>query len=107
MLVNPSQLKFSSHTEPSPFLCADGTPHDEWSVCTDHPRHASITFDSLMTEVGAVVKYGLGMGESNYWCEEASLFDLKLSSQHDLSKFLGLNDQVQNELASRITVGLR
>lgn len=72
--------------------------------------HVSIMFDSLMTEVGAVVtKYGLGMGEggSNYWCEEASLFDLKLSSQHNLSKFLGLKDQVQNELASRITVGLR
>ena len=66
----------------------------------------SITFDSLITKVDAVVKkYGLE-GVSNYWCEEAPLFQLKLSSQHGLRKFLRFQNQVQDELASRITTTL-
>ena len=66
----------------------------------------SITFDSLITEVDAVVKkYGLE-GVSNYWCEEVPLFELKLSSQHGLRIFLRLQDKVQKELESRITAAL-
>lgn len=68
----------------------------------------SITFDSLVTEVDAVVKkYGLD-GVSNYWCEEVPLFELKLTSQgqNGLRKFYHLQDQVQDELASRIAATL-
>lgn len=66
----------------------------------------SITFDSLITEVDTVMKkYGLE-GVSNYWCEETPLFEIKFSSQHGLRKFLRSQEQVQTELASRITAAL-
>ena len=68
--------------------------------CCNPP--VSITFDRLITEVDAVVnKYGLG-GVSNYWCEDVPLFELKLSSEEDLRRFLRSAEKVRNELASRI-----
>jgi len=66
----------------------------------------NITFDHLITEVDSVVnKYGLE-GVSNYWCEDVPLFELKLSSQDELRRFLRSVEKVQNELASRIATTL-
>ena len=119
MSVDPSQLRSSPHTgyyltffvlktplimngQPAQITSDDG--HLTLS-CRNPP--VSITFDSLTTEVDAVVKkYGLE-GVSNYWCEEeVPLFELKLSSQRSLKSFLRLQDQLQNELASRISANL-
>ena len=68
----------------------------------------TITFDTLTTEVNAVVKkYGLE-GVSNYWCEDVPLFELKLSSHENLKRFLPFHSEgkVQSELASRIATML-
>ena len=118
MSVDPSQLNFSPHTGyhltffvlKTPLMMngqpAQITSDDGYLTLSCRYPPVSITFDSLITEVDAVVKkYGLE-GVSNYWCEEAPLFELKLSSQHGLRKFLRLQDQVQKELASRITAAL-
>ena len=62
----------------------------------------SITFDTLTTEVNAVVKkYGL-KGVSNYWYEDVPLFELKLSSQDGFKRFIYSKGKVQNELTSRV-----
>ena len=118
MSVDPSQLRSSPHTgyyltffvlktplimngQPAQITSDDG--HLTLS-CRNPP--VTITFDSLVTEFYAVVKkYGLE-GVSNYWCEEVPLFELKVSSQRGLKKFLRLQDQLQNELASRISANL-
>ena len=67
----------------------------------------TITFDTLTTEVNAVVKkYGLE-GVSNYWCENVPLFELKLPSHENLKRFLRYSKgKVQSELASRIATML-
>ena len=118
MSVDPSQLRSSPHTgyyltffvmktplimngQPAQITSDDG--HLTLS-CRNPP--VSITFDSLIGEVDAVVKtYGLEV-VSNYWCEEVPLFELKLSSQRSLKRFLRLQDQLQSELASRISANL-
>ena len=50
-------------------------------------------------------KYGL-KGVSNYWCEDVALFELRLSSQDNLMKFLHSEEKVQKELASRVAAKL-
>ena len=118
MSVDLSQLRSSPHTgyyltffvlktrfimngQPAQISSDDG--HLTLS-CRNPP--ISITFDSLIGEVDAVVKtYGLE-GVSNYWCEEVPLFELKLSSRRSIKKFLRLQDQLNNELASRISAKL-
>ena len=72
--------------------------------CRDSP--VSITFDSLTTDVDTIVKkYGLE-GVSNYWCKDVPMFELKLSSQDGLKRFLRSKDKVQNDLASRVAAML-
>ena len=62
----------------------------------------SIAFDSLVTEVdNTVKKYGLGR-VSNYWCDDAPLYELKLLSQDDLRRLFRSEASVRNELAFRI-----
>ena len=66
----------------------------------------SITFDSLTTEVDTIVKnYGV-KGVSNYWCEDVSLFELKVPSQDNLKQLLQSEERVQKELASRVAAKL-
>ena len=118
MSVDSSLLKFSPHTgyhqsffilkthldmngQPAQITSEDG--HLTLS-CRNPP--VSITFDSLITEVDAVVKKCGLEGVSNYWCEEVPLFELKFSSQDGLRRFLRQQDKVQTELGSRIATAL-
>ena len=118
MSVDSLQLNFSPHTgyHQSFFilktpLSINGDPvqittENGYLTLSCRNPPVSITFDSFVTEVDAVVKnYGLE-GVSNYWCEEVPLFEIKFSSQDGLRKFLRLQDKVENELTSRIAATL-
>lgn len=110
MSVEPFQLKFSPHTGyylnffllKTPLIMngqpAQITTEDGYLTLSCRNPSVCITFDSLITEVDAVVKkYGLE-GVSNYWFEEVPLFELQLSSPDGLRKFLRLQEKVQNNL---------
>ena len=66
----------------------------------------SITFDSLFNDVNTVVeKYGLS-GITNYWCEDAPLFQLKFSTPDGMKTFINTAEVMRNELASIISAQL-
>ena len=119
MAVDPTQLKSSPYTtfyqsfyllrvpltiggQPAQITIAnDG----HLTIGCRYPA-VSITFDSLTTEVETIVKkYGV-KGVSNYWCEDVPLFELRLSSQDNLKKFLQSEEKVQKELAFRVAAKL-
>ena len=119
MAVDPTQLKSSPYTTfyQSFYLLRvpltiSGQPaqitiaNDGYLTIGCRYPAVSITFDSLTTEVETIVKkYGL-KGVSNYWCEDVALFELRLSSQDNLKKFLQSEEKVQKELESRLTAML-
>jgi len=45
-------------------------------------------------------------GVSNYWCEDVPLFEIKVSSQEDLKRLLKLEENIKEELSSKIAAGM-
>ncbi len=71
----------------------------ELTLCCRSPR-LSIPFPSIYSEVeDTLKKHGVGR-VSNFFCEDAPLFQVRFDSEYNLTKFLRLRSKVQNELTS-------
>ena len=73
-----------------------------WLTLNCRNPKVGVTFDSLVTDVNEVLQQHGLHGVSNYWCEEVPLFELKGTSQEELEKLLGLEGEIQEQLALKI-----
>ena len=86
-------------------LSAIGCSEGRLTLNSRYPS-LGITFDSLFSDVNAVVKkYGISE-ITNHWIEDVPLFELKYSSPDGMAKFIRSAEMVQNEIASRISARL-
>ena len=79
-----------------------GTDEKGWLTLNSRYPQVGVTFDSLVTDVNEVLQRHGMEAVTNYWCEEFPLFELKVSSQDSLKKFLRLEGKIKEELASKI-----
>ena len=73
-----------------------------WLTLNSRNPKVGVTFDSLVTDVNEVLRSHGMEGVTNYWCEEAPLFELKVSSHSDLKKLLHLEKKIKKDFASKI-----
>ena len=73
-----------------------------WLTLNCRNPKVGVTFDSLVTDVNEVLQQHGLHGVSNYWCEEVPLFELKGTSPEELEKLLGLEGEIQGQLALKI-----
>ena len=72
-----------------------------WLALNSRYPGVGVTFDSLIHDVREVLQeHGAG-DVSNFWCEEAPLFELKITTPNELKKLLTC-EKIKSKLASRI-----
>lgn len=79
-----------------------GADEKGWLTLNSRYPQVGVTFDSLVTDVNDVLQRHGMEAVTNYWCEEMPLFELKVSSQDSLKRFLRLEEKIKEELASKI-----
>lgn len=77
-----------------------------WLTFSTGSPNVGITFDSFTKDIDEVLKNNGMEGISNYWCNEAPLFQIKASSQEDIKKLIRLLDKIRGEMASKIAAKL-
>lgn len=78
-----------------------------WLTLNCRNPKVGVTFDSLVTDVNEVLQQHGLHSISNYWCEDAPLFELKGTSRNELEKLLSLEGEIQKELALKINMRMK
>ena len=81
-----------------------GVNEKGWLTLNCRNPSVGMTFDSLVTDVSEVLQQHGLPAVSNYWCEEAPLFELKVN---ELQKLLILEEKIREELALKINLRMR
>ena len=77
-----------------------------WLTLGNGSPNVGVTFDSFVQDIDEVLKNHGMEGISNYWHTEAPLFQVKATSYEDVRCLLNLNEEIQTEIASRVTAKL-
>ena len=72
-----------------------------WLTLNSRYPGVGVTFDSLIHDVREVLQEQGAGDVSNFWCEEAPLFELKITTKNELRKLL-TSEKIKSKLASRI-----
>jgi len=80
-----------------------GPNEQGWLTLRCPTTNAAVTFDDLYTETSAAVKKYSGLHTSNYWCDDAPVFQLSVSSTDSLKKLLRSKSQLHKQLTSNIS----
>ena len=75
---------------------------DGWLTLKSRYPEVAVTFDSLVTDVNDILQRNGMAATTNYWCEEAPLFEVKVSSKENLKQLLRLEVKIKEELALKI-----
>ena len=74
-----------------------------WMTLRCPTTDAAVTFSDFYTETSAAVKKYSGLHTSNYWCDDAPVFQLNVSSTDSLKKLLSSKSQLQKQLTSNLS----
>ena len=79
-----------------------GTDEKGWLTLNSRYPEVGVTFDSLVTDLNMILQKKGMEPVTNYWCEEAPIFEVRVSSQKDLKRLLHLEGVIKEELATKI-----
>ena len=80
-----------------------GPNEQGWLTLRCPTTNAAVTYDDLYTKVSATVQKYCGIDILNYWCDDAPLFQLNVSSSDHLQKLLKSKTKLQKELTEKIS----